>query len=97
MFANLTSRTYFLFAGLNLLWIPVVFLFYPETKDRSLESIEAMFSSRSPFYPAMERAYRKAAEEEILVRDGAVSTPEVEKPTHYTQAENSADFRAELS
>ena len=38
MFAQLENRTYFLFAGLNLLWMPIVFFFYPETKDRSLES-----------------------------------------------------------
>ncbi|KAF7872555.1 hypothetical protein EAF04_003476 [Stromatinia cepivora] len=50
MFANLKNRTYFLFAGLNLLWIPIVFMLYPETTDRSLESINAMFSTSSPFY-----------------------------------------------
>jgi MFS family permease len=57
MFANISSRTYFLFAGLNLLWIPIVYFFYPETKDRSLESIDAMFTTKSPFYKDMERAY----------------------------------------
>lgn len=40
MFAHLESRTYFLFAGLNLLWVPIVYIFYPETKDRSLESTQ---------------------------------------------------------
>jgi hypothetical protein len=64
MFAHLKSRTYFLFAGLNLLWIPIVYFFYPETADRSLESIEAMFSSKSPFYSKMEAAYR--AEGDVL-------------------------------
>jgi hypothetical protein len=57
MFGQLENRTYFLFAGLNLLWIPVVYLFYPETAGRSLESIEALFSSRSPFSWHMEHAY----------------------------------------
>ncbi|KAJ5036797.1 hypothetical protein NUH16_004676 [Penicillium rubens] len=51
------SRTYFLFAGLNLIWIPIVYLFYPETRGRSLESIEALFSTPSPFYWKMEQAY----------------------------------------
>ncbi|KAJ5093801.1 hypothetical protein N7456_009662 [Penicillium angulare] len=58
MFGSLTSRTYFLFAGLNLLWIPIVYLFYPETRNRSLESIDALFSTSSPFYWKMEQAYR---------------------------------------
>jgi MFS family permease len=31
MFGKLESRTYFLFAALNLIWMPIVFFFYPET------------------------------------------------------------------
>ncbi|KAK3487825.1 general substrate transporter [Neurospora hispaniola] len=59
MFRHLENRTYFLFAGLNLLWIPIVYLFYPETANRSLESIDVLFSTDSPFHWAMERAYRQ--------------------------------------
>lgn len=58
MFSTMENRTYFLFAGLNLLWIPIIFLFYPETCGRSLESIEALFSTSSPFSWMMERAYQ---------------------------------------
>lgn len=57
MFDSIKSRSYFLLAGLNLLWIPIVYLFYPETCNRSLESIEALFSTPSPFYWDMERVY----------------------------------------
>lgn len=60
MFGHLQSRTYFLFAGFNLLWMPIVFFFYPETKNRSLESIDAMFSTPSPLYTKMEAAYKAA-------------------------------------
>jgi Sugar (and other) transporter len=59
VFGSIKSRTYFLFAGLSLLWIPIVYFFYPETKDRSLESIDALFSAKSPFYWAMEKSYRE--------------------------------------
>ncbi|KAH7088396.1 major facilitator superfamily transporter sugar [Paraphoma chrysanthemicola] len=62
MFGELENRTYFLFAGLNLLWIPVVYLFIPETAGRSLESIEALFSTTSPFNWIMEQAYRNQGE-----------------------------------
>lgn len=65
------SRTYFIFAALNLIWIPVVYLFYPETKDRSLESIESMFGS-SPFYWQMEKAY--AASERMREEKIALGT-----------------------
>jgi Sugar (and other) transporter len=50
MFGSIESRTYFLFAALNLIWAPIIYFFYPEAKDRSLESIEALFSSKSPVY-----------------------------------------------
>jgi hypothetical protein len=56
MLGSIKSCTCFLFAGLNLLWIPIVF-FYPETKDRWLESINAIFASSSPFHFALERSY----------------------------------------
>ncbi|KAF7559754.1 hypothetical protein G7046_g4389 [Stylonectria norvegica] len=59
MFNKLENRTYFLFAGLNLLWIPIVYLFYPETANRSLESIDALFSANSYFSWQMEENYKK--------------------------------------
>jgi len=56
--------------------MPIVFFFYPETKDRSLESIEAMFSSSKPFYRDMEKAYRKAGNGDVLgARHLSVSHP----------------------
>ncbi|KAJ5201460.1 uncharacterized protein N7498_006123 [Penicillium cinerascens] len=64
----LQSRTYFLFAGLNLIWIPTVYLFYPETRNRSLESIEALFSTSSPFYWKMEQAFKLHGD--VLVEHG---------------------------
>lgn len=63
IFSSLESRAYFLYAGLNFIWIPVIYLFYPETKDRSLESIESMFQT-SPFFWQMEKAYA-ASEREL--------------------------------
>lgn len=62
MFGQLENRTYFLFAGLNLLWIPIIYIFYPETAGRSLESIEALFSTGSVFNWKMEQAYRDQGE-----------------------------------
>lgn len=67
IFGILENRTYFLFAALNLLWIPIIFTFYPETPGRSLESIDTMFSTSSPLYSKMEVAYRNAGDGEILM------------------------------
>lgn len=57
IFASLANRTYFFFGGLNLLWIPIVYCLYPETKDRSLESLDALFSPWSPWNWKAEKAY----------------------------------------
>ncbi|KAL0258758.1 hypothetical protein SLS55_006261 [Diplodia seriata] len=59
MLATLKNRAYFLLAGLNLMWIPIVYLFYPETAGRSLESIDVLFSTSSPLSWKMEQAYRE--------------------------------------
>lgn len=43
---------------LNLLWNTIANdLVYPETSNRSLESIEALFSTPSPFFWKMEQAF----------------------------------------
>lgn len=36
----------------------MIVLVYPETRNRSLESIEALFSTSSPFHWKMEQAYK---------------------------------------
>jgi hypothetical protein len=66
IFANLQNRAYFLFAGLNLLWVGVVYLFYPETKDRSLEAINVLFIPTSPFNWAAERSWRDHGNDSIF-------------------------------
>ncbi|KAK5154354.1 hypothetical protein LTR04_006047 [Oleoguttula sp. CCFEE 6159] len=68
MFGSLGNRTYFLFAGLNLLWSPFIYFFYPETADRFLESIEALFATSSPFNWKIEAAYR--AHGDVLAERG---------------------------
>jgi hypothetical protein len=39
------SRTYFLFAALNFIWIGIVYLVFPETAGRSLESTKTCLPS----------------------------------------------------
>ncbi|KAF7540609.1 hypothetical protein G7054_g1217 [Neopestalotiopsis clavispora] len=38
------SRIYFFFFAINVICIPIIFLFYPETKGRALEDIDDVFS-----------------------------------------------------
>lgn len=74
IFATLENRAYFMFAGFNLLWVLIVYLIYPETKDRSLESIDILFIPKSPFYWAGERSWREHHNGDILAgRETAVA------------------------
>lgn len=66
LFAQLENRAYFLFAGFNLLWIIIVYLIYPETKDRSLEAINVLFYPSSPFNFAAEKSWREHNDGDIL-------------------------------
>jgi hypothetical protein len=45
--ANIGSKTYFIFMAINLACIPIVYLFYPETKQRTLEDMEVLFNRNS--------------------------------------------------
>ncbi|KAK6206606.1 hypothetical protein LQW54_007558 [Pestalotiopsis sp. IQ-011] len=38
------SRIYFFFFAINVICVPIIFLFYPETKGRALEDIDDLFS-----------------------------------------------------
>ena len=41
--AKLGSKIYFFFMAINLACVPVIYLFYPETKGRALEDMDALF------------------------------------------------------
>lgn len=41
--ATLGSKIYFFFFAVNVVCIPMIYLFYPETKGRSLESLDGLF------------------------------------------------------
>ncbi|KAJ0352232.1 hypothetical protein KNSL1_002880 [Colletotrichum chrysophilum] len=43
--AKLHSKVYFIFMAMNIIWIPVLFAFFPETKGRELEDMDALFGS----------------------------------------------------
>ncbi|GEQ72138.1 hypothetical protein JCM33374_g5824 [Metschnikowia sp. JCM 33374] len=44
-FSNIAHHTYLIFAGINFLMIPVVYLLYPETKGRTLEEMDLIFAN----------------------------------------------------
>ncbi|KAL0932938.1 hexose carrier [Colletotrichum truncatum] len=42
--ANIGWRTYIIFAVLNATWVPIIYLFFPETKGLELEDVDRLFS-----------------------------------------------------
>lgn len=64
MFANIGENTLHVFGAINFLAIPMVWAFYPETANRTLEEIDYLFMSKSPFVWDEEAHFRKMKEAE---------------------------------
>lgn len=49
MFNNIGENTFHVFGAVNFISIPIVWAFYPETANRTLEEIDLLFASKSIF------------------------------------------------
>ncbi|KAI4800580.1 hexose carrier protein [Aureobasidium sp. EXF-8845] len=70
--ANISWRFYIIFAVLNFAWAPIIWYFYIETKELSLEEIDLMFKIK--YHSTTKTSYAEAAvlakEEANVVRHG---------------------------
>ena len=41
---NIGWKTYIIFAVLNALWVPIIYIFFPETKGLQLEAVDRLFA-----------------------------------------------------
>jgi len=41
---NIGYKTYIIFAVLNAVWVPIIYLFFPETKGLELEDVDRLFA-----------------------------------------------------
>ena len=64
---NLGANFYIIWTVLNALMIPIIWLFYPETAGRSLESINSMFESHSTVWAFSEKDMISRKPEEIWI------------------------------
>jgi hypothetical protein len=44
---NIGWKTYIIFAVLNAAWVPVIYLFFPETKGLELEAVDRLFAGEA--------------------------------------------------
>jgi hypothetical protein len=58
--SNIGWRTYIIFAVLNALWVPIIFFFFPETKQLELEDVDRLFAKKDSAYAsALEKGSSK--------------------------------------
>lgn len=63
MFNAISEYTLFIFAGCNILTLPIVWALYPETNQRTLEEMNLLFAADSPWVWDAEKNYRTLVEE----------------------------------
>jgi hypothetical protein len=63
MFNAISEYTLFIFAGCNIITIPMVWALYPETNQRTLEEMNLLFAADSPWVWDAEKNYRTLVEE----------------------------------
>jgi len=56
---NIGYKTYIIFAVLNACWVPIIYLFFPETKGLELEDVDSLFAKGG----SLERLNEGSAEE----------------------------------
>lgn len=74
MFSSIKENTLHVFGAINFLSIPMVWAFYPETANRTLEEMDHLFMSKSPFVWDEEARFKQWKEEsDRATLHGAVS------------------------
>lgn len=63
MFDGIGEKTFYVFGAAMLVYIPLAYIFVPETAGRSLEQIDFLFASKSPFTWDEEKEFRKRMQE----------------------------------
>jgi len=70
MFEAIGEKTLYIFAACNAITIPMVWAFYPETNQRTLEKIDLVFASDSIWTWEAERQFKisKKQDGELMQR-----------------------------
>lgn len=69
MFNAIQENTLHIFGAVNFLAIPMVWAFYPETANRTLEEMDRLFMSKSPFVWDEEEYFQKWKEGRLEDRE----------------------------
>ncbi|QRV95738.1 Sugar (and other) transporter [Ceratobasidium sp. AG-Ba] len=88
MFGAINEKTLYVFGACNVLSIPFVWAFYPETNQRTLEEMDSLFSADSVFAWEAEKAFaRMQAEHPEVVHRARTRESHVPHDTSSTMLE----------
>lgn len=59
MFSSIGEKTLYVFAACNVISVPMVWAFYPESSQRTLEDMDLLFASDSWFVWDAERTFSR--------------------------------------
>lgn len=73
MFDGIGEKTFYVFGAAMIAYIPIIYCFFPETAGRTLEAMDFLFASKSPFTWDEEKEFKKRMEElEAVVRENVM-------------------------
>ena len=63
MFQRLNEKVFYIFGAVNVLTLPIVWAFYPESNQRTLEEMDLLFATDSWWNWEAERTYKMLKEQ----------------------------------
>ncbi|KAJ3499350.1 hypothetical protein NLG97_g396 [Lecanicillium saksenae] len=85
-FANIGYKTYVVFAVINAFMVPSVYFFFPETKLRSLEEMDAIFKKSTNVFDAVKISLKEPYRYD---RHGQLKAEYIEEAEHHEYQEKS--------
>ena len=81
MFKRINEKVFYIFGAVNFLTIPIVWAFYPESNQRTLEEMDLLFATNSWWNWDAESTFARLREEnpelvQAAKRTGSVVDPE---------------------
>ena len=70
MFSRIDENTLHIFGAINFLSIPIIWALYPETANRTLEEMDSLFASKSPWVWDEEEHFKKLKAERPELEHG---------------------------
>lgn len=68
MFNHIGEKTLYIFGAFNVVSLPIVYCFYPETAKRTLEEVDFLFAAKTPWAWDAEKEFKRLSDEDRIAR-----------------------------